>query len=178
MSVTYPQHPLEKKKYALDWAGKWLGSATILSSDWIAPGLTVEGEAEAGGVSSAMISGAAEGETRPATNRVTASDGRVKDYTIQIQGEITPLATVNKDPDDTLVLTHHAGFYDAALTVVSSIWSVAAGLTLAGDSYTTAAGIAELTGGTAGETYRLTNTLTMSNGEKVVGVIDLFIKEG
>lgn len=52
-----------------------------------------------------------------------------------------------------------------ALTIVSSIWSSPAGITIDDDDINDSTTVVRLSGGTWGETYELTNTITASNGE-------------
>jgi len=52
-----------------------------------------------------------------------------------------------------------------SLTISTSVWSVPSGITNDSDTNTTTATQIQLSGGTWGATYELTNTITASNGE-------------
>lgn len=55
-----------------------------------------------------------------------------------------------------------------ALTISTSSWDVPSGINLVSDSKTSTTTLIRVTGGTWGETYELTNTITASNGESEV----------
>ena len=60
-------------------------------------------------------------------------------------------------------------FLDSGDTIATSSWAVVptGGLSVTDDSNTTSQTSAELTGGTAGSVYKVTNTVTTGNGETI-----------
>lgn len=75
-----------------------------------------------------------------------------------------------KEPTE--VLTYSIDWSDwlgtltaSPLTIASSTWSIPAGITNDSDTNTTNTTLITLSGGTWGETYELSNTITASNGE-------------
>lgn len=70
----------------------------------------------------------------------------------------------NKDPSDVLDYTID---YSALLdgdTIASSVWSVDAGITIDSDTNTTTNATVWVSGGTSGNVYTFTNTITTAGG--------------
>jgi hypothetical protein len=73
-----------------------------------------------------------------------------------------------KDPDDTLDYgVNLSGWLETGEEIDSSSWAVDTGITVGVDSYAPSASATQtkiwLSGGTVGETYELTNTITTDN---------------
>lgn len=62
-------------------------------------------------------------------------------------------------------------------TIATSVWTVAAGLTIANDTHTTTAAIVWLSGGTVSETYKVTNRITTTGGRTEDRSFDVKIAE-
>ncbi len=69
----------------------------------------------------------------------------------------TPAATLDFQQDWTSWLS-------TGDTISASSWTVETGLTVDSESNTTTAGTAVISGGTAGKTYKVENTVTTANG--------------
>jgi len=90
-----------------------------------------------------------------------------------------------KDPDD--VLDYLIDWYGTAEspgpllsdsdTVTASAWTVPAGITKDSDSFTTTTTTIWLSGGTAGETYILTNHITTAGGRQMDQSVKLKVKD-
>lgn len=69
----------------VDWSD-WLGAATISASTWATDdNVTIDSESETATVATVTISGDPGGKSR-LTNTLTASDGRVKQMTVNVHG--------------------------------------------------------------------------------------------
>jgi hypothetical protein len=62
-------------------------------------------------------------------------------------------------------------------TIATSVWTVTAGLTVANDTHTTTAATVWLSGGTVGETYKVTNRITTTGGRTEDRSFDVKIAE-
>ena len=62
-------------------------------------------------------------------------------------------------------------------TIATSVWTVAAGLAVANDTHTTTAATVWLSGGTVGETYKVTNRITTTGGRTEDRSFDVKIAE-
>lgn len=68
------------------------------------------------------------------------------------------------------------GWLESGETISTSSWTVAAGITKDSDSNTTTTTTIWVSGGTSGQTYKLTNTITTSNSPQRTGVREMFLK--
>jgi hypothetical protein len=57
--------------------------------------------------------------------------------------------------------------------IVSSSWTVPAGITKVADSHTDTVALIRLSGGTSGRTYQLLNTVTLTDGQIEVYVLNV-----
>lgn len=71
----------------------------------------------------------------------------------------------NKEPQEVKTFTIDWSDWLGALTISTSTWSIPSGITNDADSNTANTTLITLSGGTWGETYELSNTITASNGE-------------
>lgn len=63
------------------------------------------------------------------------------------------------------------------LTISSSVWSVPAGFTVSAQTIDGSFTVATITGGVVGKDYKFENTITLSDGQKFIDSIFLFIEE-
>jgi len=77
---------------------------------------------------------------------------------------ITPAATFTKDPSAVLDYAIDWSAWLGSDTIATSTWSVPTGITRDSDTNTTTRATIWLSGGTAGQTYQLTNTITTAGG--------------
>ncbi len=71
---------------------------------------------------------------------------------------------LNKDPDAVLPYKIDWSAWLAGATISTSSWIVPSGLAKDSDSFTSTIATVVLSGGTAGETYRVTNRITTNDG--------------
>lgn len=66
---------------------------------------------------------------------------------------------------------------DTGVTIATSTWSAPAAITLSGPSIDGDFTVISATGGVVGKVYQVENTVTLSNGQKGVDSIFLYIEE-
>ena len=81
--------PAARLDYAVDWSAKYLGTATIVGSDWaVEPsGVTVSATVLTPTRTGATIDGGVPGLVYRVVNRITLSDGRTDDRSLVIRIE-------------------------------------------------------------------------------------------
>ena len=85
---------------------------------------------------------------------------------------------INKDPSDVLVLGRNWTAFLDGDTIATSTWAAEAGLTVDSESETATQTSVQISGGTAGSVYRLTNTITLTtSGETINRSIIVTVKE-
>lgn len=75
--------------YAVDWQAAYLAGATIIDSRWVVvpDGLMVAAASHDAGRSTVTLSGGARGAVYRLTNRVTFSDGRSDERSLDVRVE-------------------------------------------------------------------------------------------
>lgn len=69
-----PKDPNSRLLYGFDWT-EWLGSANILTSQWIVPaGVTADQETNTAKITQVRIAGGTVGTTYTVTNRITTNE--------------------------------------------------------------------------------------------------------
>lgn len=170
----YKQHPLAKIRREVDWS-KWLGDDTVTDYGFESDCLTVESQAIVAAAASVLVSGAVDGETKTVDAWVEDSSGEKKYQPFEVKGVIEP-EKISKYADDELILTANYGFFLTAGNITASDWTVPSGITGGVEAYTSPRAFLEISGGTEGQTYRLTNVADTSAGERLVMVFDVYIK--
>ena len=81
--------PAARLDYAVDWSANYLGTATIVGSDWTVepPGATVSATVVTPTRTGATIDGGVPGAIYRVANRITLSDGRTDDRSLVIRIE-------------------------------------------------------------------------------------------
>lgn len=101
-------------------------------------------------------------------------------------GDMASLATLEtrtKDPAEVLDFEvdwqgpHPGPALEAAETILASSFEVPAGITLDSDSSTATTATAWLSGGTAGEAYKVTNEITTSAGRTLVFSFKVWVRD-
>ena len=87
MSRQFQKDPDAILDYTVDWS-RWLGTDTILASQWTVPtDLTEVSAAHTPTSATVWLSGGTVGQSYPVTNRITTTSGRTDDRTITIRVE-------------------------------------------------------------------------------------------
>ena len=87
MSRQFQKDPDAILDYTVDWS-RWLGTDTILTSQWTVPtGLTEVSATNTPTSATVWLSGGTAGQSYPVTNRITTAGGRTEDRTITIRVE-------------------------------------------------------------------------------------------
>lgn len=81
----YIKDPNARLDYAVDWSS-WLSDGeTISDSDWTVPAGIVEDDTDVTTTKATVwLTGGTAGQSYAVTNRITTSDGRIDDRSIQI----------------------------------------------------------------------------------------------
>lgn len=80
----YVKDPASVLDYVWDWTS-WLGDDTILSSTWTVPaGLTKTSQVNTSTTATVWLSGGTAGQSYAVTNRITTTQGRTDERTMQI----------------------------------------------------------------------------------------------
>lgn len=82
-----------------------------------------------------------------------------------------------KDPDEILIFGIDWADYLGADTILTSSWTVPAGVGQVSNAFTDTLATIKLSGGTLGQVYRITNRITTSDGETVDKSLDIEIAE-
>lgn len=90
---------------------------------------------------------------------------------------ITPAATFVKDPSAILDYAIDWSTWLGSDTIATSTWSASAGITINSNTNTTTRATVWLSGGTAGNTYQLTNTITTAGGRTDQRTIAVEVKD-
>jgi hypothetical protein len=83
----------------------------------------------------------------------------------------------DKDPNDVLDYTIDWSKFLGSDTIATSIWIVPAGITKNSNSNTTTLATVWLSGGTAGETYQVTNRITTAGGRTKDKSFSIYVAE-
>lgn len=87
------------------------------------------------------------------------------------------LSWPNKDPDAVLDYKLDWTKFLSGDTITASTWTLPAGLTNSGDSFTDTSTTIWLSGGTAGTKYTAHNQITTSGGRTEDRSVQIFVKE-
>lgn len=87
------------------------------------------------------------------------------------------LGTVTKRKGSTLDYTvNWAAWLPTGDTLLTSTFTVTSGITIASQSNTTSTGTVWLSGGSAGQTYTVTHTITTNDGRADARTFDVFVQ--
>lgn len=81
---SWDKDPQAVKDYGIDWSD-WLGSDTLVNSEWEAPGLTVVSSARTAKATQVVLSGGTAGTRYRVTNKITTASGNVDLRSIEIK---------------------------------------------------------------------------------------------
>ncbi len=87
------------------------------------------------------------------------------------------IGKANKDPDAVLPYRIDWSAWLAGAAISTSTWVVPSGLTKVSDSIVDAITVVTISGGTAGQTFTITNRITTDDGRTDDRSFELFIKE-
>lgn len=99
----------------------------------------------------------------------------IGDYMPELQ--TTAIERRYKDPDEILIFGINWADYLDTDTILTSSWTVPAGVTQVNNAFTDTLATIKLSSGTLGQVYRITNRITTSAGETVEKSLDIEIAE-
>lgn len=86
--LTDPKDPDATLDYQIDWSDWLADGESIVTSEWVVSGATVDGEESTATISTAWLSGGAVGRSISLTNRITTDStpvARIDDRTLIIK---------------------------------------------------------------------------------------------
>lgn len=160
----------------IPWTAR-LGGATIASSSWVADGVTVDDdEIPTTATTRVKLSGGTDGDRTLVTNRVVTSTGETIDWSFVLRTSNDSIVRRSKDPNSAEIFAVSWPASKVA-TILTSAFDVPAGMTKLSQSFVGLVCSVKVSGGTAGSTYQIKNTITTADGQTLVYRFDLKVSD-